>query len=83
MPRSMVIETFRPGCKAQVYHRFHAVGRMLPPGLVYLDSWLERDGDRCFQLMAAEDPTVFPAWTQRWDDLVAFEIIVLGDKPAT
>jgi len=56
---------------------------MLPPGLVYLDSWFERDGDRCFQLMAAEDPTVFPAWTQRWDDLVAFEIIVLGDKPAT
>ena len=27
---------------------------MLPDGLVYIDSWLENDGDRCFQLMETE-----------------------------
>ena len=42
----MVIEIFMPGCKAKVYERLHQKGRMLPEGLVYIDSWLEKDGDR-------------------------------------
>jgi hypothetical protein len=35
--------------------RFHAKGRMLPEGLAYLNSWLEKDGNRCFQLMETND----------------------------
>ena len=81
MTRYMVIETFRPGCKARIYERFHQKGRMLPDGLVYLDSWLERDGDRCFQLMETSDPSLFPIWQKNWNDLVATEIIELGEKP--
>jgi hypothetical protein len=77
----MVIETFRPGCKGKVYERFHKNGRMLPDGLVYLNSWLEKDGDRCFQLMETNNPSLFQQWIQRWNDLIRFEIIEIGEKP--
>ena len=73
----IVLETFRPGCKARVYERFRDNGRMLPDGLRYIDSWLEKDGDRCFQLMEADSPALFDQWTAAWSDLVSFEIIEL------
>lgn len=82
MKRYLVIEHFRPGAKEKVYERFRAKGRMLPDGLVYLDSWLEAEGDRCFQLMETEEPALFDRWTEHWSDLVEFEIIELGAKPA-
>jgi hypothetical protein len=78
----MVVETFRPGCKERVYDRFREKGRMLPDGLRYLDSWLERDGDRCFQLMETDNAALFQNWIAQWNDLVAFEIVELGEKPA-
>jgi hypothetical protein len=81
MKQYMVIERFLPGCKEKVYERFHAQGRMLPEGLIYLNSWLEKDGDRCFQLMETDQPSLFAAWTDRWKDLVRFEVIELGAKP--
>jgi hypothetical protein len=79
--RYMVIEHFHPGSKARVYERFHAKGRMLPEGLAYVDSWLERDGDRCFQLMETDDPSLFEEWAGHWRDLVRFEVVELGGKP--
>ncbi len=81
MKRYMVIETFGPGGKAKIYERFHQKGRMLPPGLTYIDSWLTGDGGRCFQLMETDDRSLFAAWTKNWDDLVEFEIVELGEKP--
>lgn len=78
MKRYMVIETFHPGCKAAVYERFDAKGRMLPEGLVYLNSWLEEAGDRCFQLMETHDRSLFERWVANWKDLVSFEIIPIG-----
>ena len=77
----MVIETFREGAKDKVYARYQAKGRMLPEGLEYVDSWLEENGKRCFQLMRTEDPKLFRLWTERWDDLVQFEIIPLLESP--
>ena len=73
----IVIETFRPNSKALVYARFRQKGRMLPDGLRYIDSWLEKDGDRCFQLMETDEPGFFEPWTAAWSDLVSFEIIEL------
>jgi len=81
MKRYMVIETFASGCKEKVYQRFHAQGRMLPDGLTYIDSWLEKDGNRCFQLMQTSDESSFTTWTDQWKDLVHFEIVELGEKP--
>jgi hypothetical protein len=54
---------------------------MMPEGLNYVDSWLEKDGDRCFQLMETDNPALFPEWTKNWDDLTHFEIIEIGPKP--
>ena len=77
----MVIETFGRDAKEKVYRRFREKGRMLPEGLVYIDSWLEKDGDRCFQLMETNDRALFDRWMECWKDLVRFEIVELGEKP--
>src|SRR5229473_1673793 len=81
MKQYMVIETFAPGCKEKVYERFHQKGRMLSEGLNCLDSWLEKDGNRCFQLMETSDPSLFAVWFERWKDLVTFEVVEIGEKP--
>ena len=78
----MVIEHFAPGAKDKVYERFQKKGRMLPDGLLYIESWLEANGDRCFQLMETNDTSLFDRWTENWTDLVRFEIVELGEKPA-
>ena len=81
MSQYLVIETFLPGCKPKIYERFHARGRLLPEGLIFLNSWLEKDGDQCFQLMTTDDPSLFRVWTDRWKGLVSFEVIEIGEKP--
>ena len=73
--RYMVIERYMHG-SGPVYARAAERGRMLPRGLVYIDSWVDARGlDRCFQLMETDDVSLFDAWTARWNDLVEFEII--------
>lgn len=78
----MVVEHIRPGGLEAVYERYRGRGRMLPDGLVFVDSWLVADGRRCFQLMRTDDYRLFAAWTARCSDLIDFEIVPLGDKPA-
>ena len=77
----MLIETFRDNCLEKAYNRFHERGRLLPDGLYYLDSWLTRDGSRCFQLMETDDDRLLQQWMGYWDDLVDFEIHEIGEKP--
>ena len=73
--RYMVIETFTAGAGA-VYQRARERGRMLPPGLEYVDSWIdERSLDRCFQLMETDEPALFDQWIASWSDLVEFEVV--------
>ncbi len=81
MTKYMVVETHREGCLDEVYRRFHKKGRMMPEGLHYIDSWLEKDGDRCFQLMETDDHDLFSEWIKNWEDLTIFEIIEIGNKP--
>jgi hypothetical protein len=71
----MVIETFTRGAEP-VYTRLAERGRLLPPGLMYLDSWVaERGLDRCFQLMETDEPTLLDAWIAKWSDLAEFEVV--------
>lgn len=71
-----VIEHFKsPEATAAVYQRFGEKGRMLPEGLHYIDSWVEANLNRCFQLMETEEPRLFEQWTACWNDLVDFEIV--------
>lgn len=81
MSQYMVVETFRPGCKQKIYERFWRQGRMMPEGLEYVNSWLEKDGDRCFQVMETNDPALFEVWLEHWKDLMTIEIVPLGEKP--
>jgi hypothetical protein len=71
----LVIEKYVHGPEP-VYERASGRGRLLPPGLTYLESWVEeRDLSRCFQLMETDDATVFDEWIANWSDLVEFEIV--------
>ena len=73
--RYMIIERFRPGAAPAIYRRARERGRMLPPGLEYLDSWVDLQVSRCFQLMATEDPALIDTWMRAWEDLADFEIV--------
>ncbi|HEX7176581.1 MAG TPA: DUF3303 family protein [Pyrinomonadaceae bacterium] len=79
----MVIERFKNRDAVAVYRRHREQGRMLPEGLKYVESWVEPDFDRCFQLMECEDPRLIRQWTARWQDLVEFEVVpVVTSKEA-
>jgi hypothetical protein len=75
MKQYMVVERYKPGCYDTVYQRFDAQGRMLPAGLNYLNSWVNRERGVCYQLMETADAELFDAWIARWADLVDFEIV--------
>jgi hypothetical protein len=79
----MVIERFKNRDAVPVYRRYREEGRMMPDGLKYVDSWVERDLGRCFQLMECDDPQLLRQWTNHWQDLVDFEIVsVITSKEA-
>jgi Protein of unknown function (DUF3303) len=71
----MVIEYFIAGAAADVYRRVRDRGRQLPPGLEYVDSWVDLDYFRRFQLMRTEDRSLFGTWIEAWGDLGHFEVI--------
>ena len=71
----MVIEKFKNRNARAVYSRSRERGRMLPDGLRYVDSWVESNFDRCFQLMECGDPRLFQQWVIQWQDIIDFEIV--------
>ena len=79
----MVIERFKNRDAKAVYRRFREKGRMAPDGLTYVESWVETNFDRCFQLMECEDAHLLEKWAANWRDLVEFEFVpVRGSKEA-
>lgn len=71
----MVVERFKNREAIPVYRRFREKGRMTPEGLNYLESWVETNFDRCFQLMECDDARLLDIWATRWRDLVEFEFV--------
>jgi len=72
----MVIETFQDQDMVPVYQRVRSAGRALPEGLRYIDSWVEPNFARCFQLMETDDLTRLQQWILQWRGLgVTFEIV--------
>ena len=69
----MVIEHFKDA--GAIYRRFAEKGRMMPPGLAYVDSWIAADLQVCYQLMETDDFSLFAQWTRNWDDLMDFQIV--------
>ena len=71
----LMIEHFRDGDPAPVYHRFRDQGRLAPDGLRYVASWVTTDLARCYQVMECDDRALLDAWIARWADLVTFEVV--------
>jgi Domain of unknown function (DUF3303) len=73
----LVIERFKNRDAVAVYRRFRDKGRMAPVGLNYVDSWVETNFDRCFQLMECHDAQLLEQWATHWRDLVEFEFVLV------
>lgn len=69
----MVIERFKDA--PAIYQRLREKGRMMPEGLEYISSWIDADLKTCWQVMRAEDESIFQHWIGNWKDLVDFEIV--------
>ena len=79
----MVIETFRDQDAKAVYRRLRDKGRMMPENLKFLSSWVSADLGRCFQLMEADDITLFQRWIADWQDVVEFEVVPVVEGKTT
>ena len=62
----MVIERFKDNDMLPIYKRLREESRMLPEGLKYIDSWIEPNFCRCFQLMECDDLRLFQEWVIQW-----------------
>ena len=72
----MVIERFRDCDMVPIYQRLRDGGRALPEGLEYVDSWVEANFSRCFQLMRCDDLRLIQEWVLTWRGSGAsFEIV--------
>ena len=72
----MVIERFENNDMIPVYRRVRDGGRMLPDGLKYVESWIEPNFGRCFQLMECDDLRLLQEWVLHWRGTgVRFEIV--------
>ena len=72
----MVIERFKGRDPEPIYQRLRESGRSMPDGLRYIDSWVEPNFSRCFQLMECDDPRLLQQWVLQWRGAgVTFEFI--------
>ena len=72
----MIIERFRDNDMVPIYKRVRDEGRSLPAGLEYVDSWVEPNFSRCFQLMRCDDLRLFQEWALQWRGYgVSLEIV--------
>jgi hypothetical protein len=72
----MIIERFRDNDMLPIYKRLRDQGRMLPEGLKYVDSWVEPNFSRCFQLMECDDLRLVQQWMLKLRGSgVTFEIV--------
>lgn len=71
----MVIESFENADPVPVYRRFRDQGRLAPPGVTYIASWVTTDLARCYQVMECDSRAALDQWMARWADLVDFEVV--------
>lgn len=80
----MIVERFKDNDMVPIYQRLRDQGRMLPEGLTYVDSWVEPNFSRCFQLMECQDLRLFQEWTLAWRGSGAtFEIVPVVSSKET
>jgi hypothetical protein len=70
----LIIERFKDGDAVPVYRRFREQGRLAPPGLTYVSSWVNEQLTTCYQVMESANRTLLDQWIRQWSDLVDFEV---------
>ena len=71
----MVIEHFHEGKIKELYNRFDQKGRMMPEGVNYINSWIDKDVKTCYQVMESPSEEKLKEWINNWSDIVDFEVI--------
>ncbi len=57
---------------------------MLPVGVEFIDSWIEDNLQKCYQVVKSESLEKIYEWIDNWNDLVNFEVIpVLNSSEAS
>ncbi len=80
----MIIERFKDNDMVPIYKRVRDEGRMFPEGLKYIDSWVEPNFSRCFQLMECDDLRLLQEWILKWRSSGAtFEIVPVVSSKET
>lgn len=80
----MIIERFQDNDMLPIYQRVRDEGRMFPEGLKYIDSWVEPNFSRCFQLMECNDLRLLQEWILKWRNSgVSFEIVPVVSSKET
>jgi hypothetical protein len=80
----MVIERFRENDMVPIYQRLRESGILFLTGLAHVDSWIEPNFGRCFQLMRCDDLRLFQEWVLQWRGFgVTFEIIPIVPSKET
>ena len=79
----MIIERFKNRDAKPIYRRFLEKGRLMPDGLIYRESWIEANFERCFQLMECDDGALLQEWILEWQDLMEFEIVAVAESKKT
>jgi hypothetical protein len=78
----MVVEKFRNQDGKAIYRKLQK-RRGLPDGLKFVASYVTADLSRCFQLMEADDVTLFQRWIADWQELVEFEVVPVTEGKTT
>ncbi|KYC39134.1 hypothetical protein WA1_34760 [Scytonema hofmannii PCC 7110] len=80
----MIIERSKDNDMLPIYQRVREEGRMFPEGLKYIDSWVEPNFSRCFQLMECNDLRLLQEWILKWRGSGAtFEIVPVVSSKET
>jgi Protein of unknown function (DUF3303) len=80
----MIIERFKDNDMVPIYKRIQDKGRMFPEGLNYIDSWVEPNFSRCFQLMECDNLQLLQEWILKWRGSgTTFEIVPVVSSKET
>ena len=71
----MIIEKFHPGKGKLIYQRFKEKGRMMPEGVVYINSWINEPISICYQVLECDSREKIQEWISHWSDIADFEVV--------
>ena len=72
----MIVEQFKEADIIPVYEKLKKSGRALPEGINYIDSWVEVNCSRCFQLIYCHDSKLLQQWILHWRGTgTSFEVV--------